>query len=182
MGITTGVPYQQRMPTPLKYLIPPLVYPKVCLCSFLWFVFPVGSTRLMTLCYLCSFIQNSEVNNVWNVIIIPKANTKHIIGKYMKIKFLSFKWMTLIFSGKIQYIFLPSLHYYFPVHIRFVLKIVHSSRISQYSMKFWFRFKRKAGQHFPKISKHWFNQRFIAQNNTIITTWRYISSWQGQPS
>jgi hypothetical protein len=78
MGLTAGVAYQQLMLIPPRHLIPPLVYPEVRVCLFLGFVFPVGVTRLITVCYLCYFIQNSEVNNVWNVTIIQKANTERL--------------------------------------------------------------------------------------------------------
>jgi hypothetical protein len=37
-------------------LIPPLVYPEVRVCPSLWFVFPIGLVRLMTVRYLCHSI------------------------------------------------------------------------------------------------------------------------------
>jgi hypothetical protein len=43
----------QRMLTPPRHLIPPLVYPEIRVYPMLLFVFP---TRLITVCHVCHFI------------------------------------------------------------------------------------------------------------------------------
>jgi hypothetical protein len=51
-----GVTGQQGMLTPLRHLIPSLVYSEVRVCPMLKFVFSTGLMRLMTVRYLCYFI------------------------------------------------------------------------------------------------------------------------------
>jgi hypothetical protein len=56
MGLTAGVTNQQVMRTSPRHLIPSMVYPEVCVCPFLKFVFSTGLMRLMTVCDLCNFM------------------------------------------------------------------------------------------------------------------------------
>ena len=60
-GLTAGVTGQQGMLTPPRHLIPPLVCPEVRDCPTLVFVFYLGLTRLITVRYLCLYIQLDEV-------------------------------------------------------------------------------------------------------------------------
>jgi hypothetical protein len=58
------------MLTPPSHLIPPLVYPEVCVCPILWFVFPTALMVLITVRYLCYFIYKIMHVNLQNIAII----------------------------------------------------------------------------------------------------------------
>jgi hypothetical protein len=59
IGLTAGVTGRQWMLTPPRHLIPRLVYPVACICLILWFVFPTGLMKSMTVRYLCHLINKS---------------------------------------------------------------------------------------------------------------------------
>jgi hypothetical protein len=56
IGLTASVTSLQGMLTPSRHLIPPLVYPEVCVCPILLFVLSTGLMRLISVRYFISFI------------------------------------------------------------------------------------------------------------------------------
>jgi hypothetical protein len=57
----THVTGRQRMLTPPRHLIPPLVYPEGYICLILKFVFPTGLMRFMSAHYLCYFMYGKVI-------------------------------------------------------------------------------------------------------------------------
>jgi hypothetical protein len=74
-----GVIGQQRMLTPPRHLIPPLVYPDVRVYPILKSVFPTGLMILMTARNLCFFIRH--FNNISEVRVRPDHKGRYIVGE-----------------------------------------------------------------------------------------------------
>jgi hypothetical protein len=96
LGLWAGVTGRLGILTPPWHLILPLIYPEVRVCPILKFVFPTGLMRLMTVRYLCYFMQ---CKTIFDIILFL-----HYLSNTVNIFVYSFLGVMQLFRGSLKFI------------------------------------------------------------------------------